>query len=93
LLLVVIAMFVYLVLSLICVVAIVMSNNYCLPESNVVCLVDYFKICVSNVWSIKISLAQDTICEIFNKNVLFASLDFSTSIKSDYLFENAKVIN
>ncbi len=39
------------------------------------------------------SLTKDTICEIFDKNVSLASLDFLTSIKSDHLFENAKVIN
>jgi hypothetical protein len=86
-------MFVHLVLSPICAAATVMSNNYCSPEGNVVCSADHFKICASGVWSIKMSLAQGTTCGIFNKNVSPASLDSPTSIKSDHLFGDAKVIS
>ena len=56
------------------------------------CSANQFRICASDVWSTKMSLAQSTFCGIFNKNISSASLDSSLFIKSDYLFENARVV-
>lgn len=92
-------MFVNFVFSFICAIATIIFNrtqkidNYCLSKNSIICLVNQFRICANNIQLIKMSLAQDTFCEIFNKNILFASLNSLISIKSNYFIENAKVIN
>jgi len=56
------------------------NGNYCWPEGKVVCSAGFFQICASGLWSTKMSLAQGTICGIFNEGVSAPTSDFPLSI-------------